>query len=77
MKGYGPTALQHSDSKTVYNMIISKGDNSWDIMRSFSQICEFHGKMKAILPKLPKLPKKYTLSITKIIDLDKRQDEID
>jgi hypothetical protein len=64
--------LQHSDSKTIYKMIITKGDSSWDIMRSFSQVCEFHSKMQAILPKLPKLPKKYTLSITKVADLDKR-----
>jgi hypothetical protein len=33
--------------------------------------------MSAIIPKLPKLPKKYTLSITKVADLDKRQEELD
>lgn len=75
--GYGPSSMQHSDSKTIYKMKIDKGELTWSILKSFSQVSQFHSKMAAILPKLPKLPKKYALSLTKVQELDKRQEELD
>jgi hypothetical protein len=77
VQGYSPTGSSHSDSKTIYKISITKGNNTWEIDRSFTQVVEFNGKMAAILPKLPKLPKKTTLSVTKAADLEKRKEELD
>ncbi len=76
IKGYGTTKLEHSDSKTVYKMVITKGEHEWDIRRSFTDFCDFHSLLKAITANLPKLPKKYISSITKVSELDKRQAEL-
>lgn len=74
IKGYGTTKLEHSDSKTVFKMIVTKGDATWDIRRSYTDFSDFHSLMKAISSGLPKLPKKKTRKVVKTSDLDIRKD---
>jgi PX domain len=57
-------------------MVITKATASWDIRRSFNDFNEFHSQMKAISANLPPLPKKTTLSMTKVTDLDRRQEDL-
>ena len=73
IKGYSTTKLEHSDSKTLYKMIVSKSGASWDIRRSYRDFRDFHSQMKAITTNLPKLPKKKG-KVVKTQDLDKRQE---
>lgn len=76
IKGYGTTKLEHSDSKTIFKMIVTKAGASWDIRRSYSDFSDFHSQMKAISANLPKLPKKKARKVVKTTDLDKRQEDL-
>lgn len=73
IKGYGTTKLEHSDTKTLFKMIVTQKDSSWDIRRSYKDFQDLHSQMKAITTNLPHLPKKKTGKMVKTQDLDKRQ----
>lgn len=63
--------------ETLFKIEVTKEGHSWNVRRSYEEFREFHKLVKKTQDKMPKLPKKKFMKVTKDEDLEVRRLKLD